>query len=122
MFKHFCLITLAAVTFGAQPTELCSGAGAQIAIQALRNRVNMERPYVSWTKDMCLAYRLEKCHNNMAEIAIFEVHSQACGGDPATSPVVDRFRVYTKTKKVEWYDITEDQFIEFSKVRSNDRR
>ena len=96
----------------------CADRAAGRAVQSLRSRVEEERLYSSWAKAGCLAYQAERCDSKKVDVAIREVHSSQCGGDPATSPVVDRFRVYRNSKKIEWYNVAKGEYLEFSKVHS----
>jgi len=63
------------------------------AVDALRVKVRSERLYSSWAKEQCLSFYPEHCDSTLVEVAIRELHSEQCGGDPNTAPVVDRFRV-----------------------------
>lgn len=40
------------------------------------------------------------------------------GCDPATSPVVDRFRVFKKTNRIKWYDFVDGDYVDDAKVHS----
>ena len=41
----------------------------------------------------CLSYIVETATPDQVDIAVHEKHGGACPGDPATSPVLDRYRV-----------------------------
>lgn len=44
------------------------------------------------------------------EVSLHEVHNASCGGDPATAPRLDSFKIDRRTRKLEWYDIAEDSY------------
>ncbi len=88
------------------------------AVQLLQERVESERLYVSWTTMSCLSYYVEACNSSKTDIAIHELHNERCGGDPATWPVVDRFRVYKKSGRIQWHDILKDEYVPFTKIHS----
>lgn len=109
------------VAWAAEPLT-CSAANSAEAIRVLRAKIRSERLYVSWAKEQCLEFYPEHCDPMKVDIAIRELHTEECGGAPQTGPVVDRFRVYRKSKNINWYDVVNDEYLEFSKVHSMGKR
>ena len=49
-------------------------------------------------------------------------YQSRCGGDPATSPRVDSFRVYRRGKRIDWYNVVNDAWRPFDKIHSEGGR
>ena len=92
------------------------------AVDALRVKVRSERLYSSWAKEQCLPFYPEHCDSTLVEVAIRELHSEQCGGDPNTAPVVDRFRVFKQSSRIDWFDHAAAEYVEFGKVHTNGKR
>ena len=52
----------------------------------------------------CVTYGTEEATDVYCQFVFRENHNAKCGGDPQTSPVVDRYRVYWRSGKIEWLD------------------
>jgi hypothetical protein len=76
----------------------------QQAFGALVKQIQKDKLYDSWTSLSCLSFLAEESTNTFIDFAIREKHDGKCPGDPATSPVVDRFRVNRITGKIQWFD------------------
>jgi hypothetical protein len=58
----------------------------------------------------CVTYGTEETTNVYFQFVLRENHNAKCRGDPETSPVVDRYRVYRRPGKIEWLERTEDNW------------
>jgi hypothetical protein len=58
----------------------------------------------------CVTYGTEEATDAYFQFVLRENHSAKCGGDPETSPVVDRYRVYRRSAKIEWLERIEDSW------------
>jgi hypothetical protein len=97
----------------------------QQAQDILMGRVQKDKLYNSWTTLSCLQFLIEEKTKDYFDFAIREKHSGKCPGDPNTSPTVDRFRVNRLTKKIQWYEPVEGDFLPYNtvlKVRLQKRR
>lgn len=56
----------------------------------------------------CVTYGTEETTAAYFQFVLRENHTAPCGGDPETSPVVDRYRVRRASGKIEWLQATED--------------
>ena len=56
----------------------------------------------------CISYDTEETTDAYFEFALREKHDAKCGGDPETSPVVDRYRVYRRSGKIEQLEAADD--------------
>ena len=52
----------------------------------------------------CITYGTEETTGAYFQFVLRENHNAKCGGDPETSPAVDRYRVYRKSGKIEWWN------------------
>ena len=71
--------------------------------------------YRSWTKVECLGYMAEGRIDRHFDIAVREKHTGRCGGDPATAPIVDRFRVLRGTRTILWYEPANGEYVSFER-------
>ena len=56
----------------------------------------------------CVTYGAEETTGAYFQFVLRENHNAKCGGDPETSPVVDRYRVYRRSPKIEWLERIDD--------------
>ena len=56
----------------------------------------------------CDTYLAEETTNSYFQFALREKHNVKCGGDPEISPIVDRYRVYRRSGKIEQWEAVED--------------
>ena len=56
----------------------------------------------------CISYGTEERTKAYFEFVLREIHNAKCGGDPETSHVIDRYRVYRGSGKIERYEVAED--------------
>jgi len=56
----------------------------------------------------CITYDTEETTDAYFQFALREKHDAKCGGDPETSPVVDRYRVYRRSAKIQQWEAAED--------------
>jgi len=99
----------------------CHGDEAA-ASKRLMARVRREHLYESWTKTDCLQYFLDACSARTVDISIHEDHAARCGGDPATSPRVDSFRVYRRGGRIDRYDVANDAWRPCDRIHSEGGR
>jgi len=100
----------------------CSEARGAAAIRLLQARVQQEKLYASWARPQCLSFVAESCDATTVDLAIREVHNEVCGGDPSTAPVVDRFRLHRPSRRIQWYDAANGEYLAFEKIHSIGRR
>jgi hypothetical protein len=58
----------------------------------------------------CVTYGTEETTGAYFQFVLREKHDAKCGGDPETNPVVDRYRVYRRSGKIEQYEPIEDSW------------
>jgi hypothetical protein len=65
----------------------------------------------------CITYGTEETTGAYFQFVLRENHNAKCGGDPETSPVVDRYRVYRKSGKIEWQKRVEDNWQPYNPTK-----
>jgi hypothetical protein len=58
----------------------------------------------------CVIYGTEETADAYFQFVLRENHNAKCGGDPETNPVVDRYRVYRRSGKIECLERIEDNW------------
>ena len=58
----------------------------------------------------CVTYITEERTNVYFQFVLREIHNAKCGGDPETNPVVDRYRAYRRSRKIEWLEPVEGEW------------
>ena len=92
------------------------------ALSRVEALVRSERLYASWTTTDCLSYFAESCSAKTVDVSIHERHGARCGGDPATWPRVDSFRVYRHGMRIDWYNVVKDAWRPFDKIHAEGGR
>jgi len=65
----------------------------------------------------CITYGTEETTDAYFQFVLRENHNAKCGGDPETSPVVDRYRVYRKSGKIEWLERLGDNWRPYNPAK-----
>lgn len=65
----------------------------------------------------CVTYGTEETTPAYFQFVLRENHTTPCGGDPETSPVVDRYRVHRASGKIEWLQAIEDAWKPYDPVK-----
>jgi hypothetical protein len=87
------------------------------AIDILRAVIKQSGSTLTSLPASCLNYAIEGKKKNIVSVALRENHTAKCGGDPATSPVVQRFKVDIKTKQIFIYDVIENSYKKFDPTK-----
>jgi len=74
------------------------------ALNLLLRTLKHDRVYEGRISLDCVTFETEEKTNAYFEFVLRENHTATCGGDPDTSPVVDRYRVYRASGKIEWLE------------------
>ena len=105
----------------AEPPPGCHG-WEDAAVSRVAARVRRERLYAAWSKPGCLDFFVDACSARTVDVTIHEKHDARCGGDPATWPRVDSFRVYRRGARIDWYNLVDDAWRPFDKIHSEGHR
>jgi hypothetical protein len=88
----------------------------QQALDVLVSQIQKDKLYDSWTTLSCLSFLNDEKTKDYFGFAIHEKHGGKCPGDPNTWPIVDRFRINRFTKKIQWYEPTEGEWLPYRAV------
>jgi len=66
----------------------------------------------------CVTYGTEETTGTYFEFVLREKHDAKCGGVPETSPVVDRYRVYRRSGKIEQWEPSDDSWHRYKPAKS----
>lgn len=82
------------------------------AVNRLQQQLKRSADYHS--DGECLSLLVEEREPAFFGIAVYEKHGDGCPGDPATMPVLDRFRVDLATGALRRYDVVEDRYADWT--------
>ena len=89
------------------------------ALALLERTLKHHHVYANRISSDCITYITEETTNAYFQFVLRENHNAKCGGDPETSPVVDRYRVYRRSDKIERWEAINDTWhrYESAKIR-----
>ena len=87
------------------------------ALALLVRTLKHDRVYAKRISLDCVTYDTEETTNAYFQFALREKHDAKCGGDPETSPVVDRYRVYRRSGKIDWWQPTDDSWHRYEPAK-----
>lgn len=100
------LVSPIAARGGSQSHPLSEDA----ALDLLQRTLKRDRVYEKRISLDCIAYGTEEKTKAYFEFVLREIHNTQCGGDPETSPAIDRYRVNRRSGKIQHWQATEDQW------------
>src|SRR5690242_2332489 len=80
------------------------------ALALLQRTLKQDRVYEKRTSLDCIVYATEETTKAYFEFVLREIHDAKCGGDPETSPALDRYRVYRRSRKIEQWEPAKDKW------------
>jgi len=113
------IATLAAIVFvllrpvASTADDAKSSLSVSEARDLLAQNIHDDAVYASWTKIRCLSFDVEDVTDSFIDFGIHEIHGGGCPGDPLTSPIVDRFRVMRASHAILWFDLPDDEYIDY---------
>jgi hypothetical protein len=87
------------------------------ALALLEDTLRREGVYTHRIPLDCVSYGTEKTTDAYFEFVLREIHNAKCGGDPEMSPVVDRYRVYRQSGKIEWLERIKDKWQRYDPAK-----
>ena len=96
----------AAVAEGARSRPL----GEDAALALLKRTLKRDHVYERRISMDCIAYGTEETTDAYIQFVLREIHNAKCGGDPETSPAIDRYRVYRGSGKIQQWEAAEDKW------------
>lgn len=101
------VVLLSAAVGGAAPSGSLDEDGALALLQRTLKRDQVYEKRISLD---CIGYGTEETKKAYFEFVLREIHNVKCGGDPETSPAIDRYRVYRRSGKIEQWEAAEDKW------------
>ena len=98
------LISPIAARAGSRSHPLDEDAAVGLLVRTLKH----DHVYAKRISLGCFTYDTEETTDAYFQFALREKHDAKCGGDPETSPVVARYRVYRRSGKIEQWKAAED--------------
>jgi hypothetical protein len=87
------------------------------ALALLESTLKHDGVYADRISLNCITYGTEETTSAYFQFVLRENHNAKCGGDPETSPVVDRYRVYRKSGKIEWLERVKDNWQPYNPAK-----
>jgi hypothetical protein len=88
------------------------------ALDLLVRTLKHDRVYAKRISLDCITYITEETTDAYFGFVLREKHDAKCGGDPEVSPVVDRYRVYRRSGKIEQYEPIEDTWQRYDPAKT----
>jgi hypothetical protein len=92
------------------------------ALALLVRTLKHDRVYAHRISLDCISYITEETTGTYFQFVLRENHNAKCGGDPETSPVVDRYRVYRRSDKIEQWEAINDTWHRYNPAKIRQRR
>jgi hypothetical protein len=87
------------------------------ALALLESTLKHDGVYAHRISLNCVTYGTEETTGAYFQFVLRENHNAKCGGDPETTPAVDRYRVYRKSGKIEWLERVEDNWQPYNPAK-----
>lgn len=100
------LISPIAAQAGSRSRQLNEDAALDLLQRTLK-RDHVYEKRISWD---CISYGTEETTDAYFEFVLREIHNTKCGGDPETSPAIDRYRVDRRSGKIEQWEAVADKW------------
>ena len=119
---EFRLITAAVIAAVLISSAVAEGARSRpldedAALALLQRTLKRDHVYEKRISLDCIAYGTEETTNAYFEFVLREIHNAKCGGDPETSPAIDRYRVYRRSGKIQQWEAAEDKWQPYKAAR-----
>ena len=123
MNKRSLLITAAVIAIGlvspviAQAAPRSEPLDESAALNLLERTLKQDHIYTHRISLDCISYITEETAGTYFQFVLRENHNAKCGGDPETSPAIDRYRVYRRAGKIEWLEQVEDRWRRYDPAK-----
>jgi hypothetical protein len=87
------------------------------ASDLLLGTLKHDRVYAKRISLGCIACGTEETTDAYFQFYVREIHNAKCGGDPEVSPIVDRYRVYRRSGKIERWKPTDDSWHRYDPAK-----
>jgi hypothetical protein len=111
------LLTITAITFFPPYLALGRALNEDAALHLLLHTLTRDHVYAKRISLDCVTFDTEETTKEYFQFLLRENHTDKCGGDPETSPVVDRYRVHRASGKIELYEAAKDTWRDYNPAR-----
>jgi hypothetical protein len=87
------------------------------ALALLERNLKRDHVYANRISLDCVTYGTEETTDAYFQFVLRENHNAKCGGDPETSPAIDRYRVYRRSGKIKWWKPAEDTWQSYDPAK-----
>ena len=108
---------LIAIAFLSANVVLAGSLNEDAALNLLLHTVKHDHVYDKRISLDCVTFETEETAKEYFQFVLRENHTAKCGGDPDVSPVVDRYRVYRGSRKLERYDAVNDAWQRYNPAK-----
>jgi hypothetical protein len=99
---------------GPQSHRLDEDAASDLVMRTLKH----DRVYAKRISFGCIACGTEETTDAYFQFYLREIHNAKCGGDPEVSPIVDRYRVYRRSGKIERWKPIDDSWHRYDPAKT----
>ena len=122
MKNEFRLITAVVIALTLVSSAVAEAAPSRpmdedAALALLVRTLKHDRVYENRISLDCVMYMTEETTDAYFQFVLREKHGAKCGGAPETAPVVDRYRVYRRTGKIERWEAIEDNWQRYKPAK-----
>ena len=117
LMNYFIRSAIAGIVVTILSSPVACPAGSQLhslnedaALDLLRRTLKRDRVYEKRIPWDCISYGTEETTNVYFEFVLREIHNAKCGGDPETSPAIDRYRIYRSSRKIAQWEAAQDKW------------
>jgi hypothetical protein len=91
--------------------------GEDAALALLERTLKHDGVYTHRISLDCVSYGTEETTDAYFQFVLREIHNAKCGGAPEVSPVVDRYRVYRRSGKIERWKPIDDSWHRYNPAK-----
>ena len=110
------LVLISPVIAQASPRSYPLDEDAALAL--LERALKHDHVYENRISLDCVMYMTEETTDAYFQFVLRENHNAKCGGDPETSPAIDRYRVYRRSRKIKQWEAAEDKWEPYKSAQT----
>ena len=91
------------------------------AVSLLHRTLKRDKVYEKRISLDCISCITEEKTKAYFGFVLREIHNAKCGGDPETSPAIDRYRVHRRSGKIQHWQAAEDKWQSYKPAQTKSR-
>ena len=111
-------VTILGLPVACHASSQSSPLNEDAALDLLHRTLTRDRIYEKRIALDCISYGTEQTTTAYFEFVLREIHNSKCGGDPETSPAIDRYRVYRSSRKIKQWEAAEDKWEPYKSAQT----